>query len=173
MQTNVIPLMYRLAGSYAVHARLACCAVAPVVYGHLPSDKQVQVRGILTRFLSEELGVARAAVVDSLSDMAELVDQQAIKWLFFMLESASKEASHRVRNKVLEICFRIARVLHAATAAYADSPAVLTELHLHRCKLLPFVNCSADDPDWQVGGGVFECRGTTTLHHHHPTAQAS
>lgn len=150
IQNNINMLLYRLAGSYSYHARMACCALAPSVYGRMPMAQQLQVRGILMRFLTEEAPLVRSVVVDTLSDLAEAMDYHSIKWLFVMLEASAKEGSPRVRNKVLEICYRIAQSLHRATAQYSHNPAVLQELHLNRCKLLPFVNCSADDPDWQV-----------------------
>jgi len=116
--------------------------------------QQLQVRGILTRFLTDEMPLVRSIVVEVLAALAADIDMYSIKWLFFVLETSLKDTSHRVRNKVLEICYRIAQALFRATEATkeagGDNQAVLQELHLHRCKLLPFVNASAEDPEWQV-----------------------
>ncbi len=148
---NTLMLLYRLAGSPTTHARVAGCALSPCLYARLPLHQQLQVRGILLRCLGEDSPpLVRAVVVEALSELAELMDAHSLKWLFTMLELAAKDGSPRVRNKLLEICFRVAQSLHRATRAYADRPLVLQELHLSRCKLLPFVNGAAEDGDWQV-----------------------
>ena len=150
IENNVNMLLYRLAGSYALHARVACCAVAPSVYARMPPAQQLQVRGLLMRCLTEDLALLRSVVVETLADLSEMMDCHSVKWLFLMLEASAKDGSHRVRTKVLHICYSLAQILHQASLTYVDRPSVLQELHLNRCKLLPFVNCAAEDPDYQV-----------------------
>lgn len=67
-----------------------------------------------------------------------------------MLETSSKDSPHRTRNKILEICYRVALALRRASEQHSNTPTVSQELHLMKCKLLPFVNIAADDSDWQV-----------------------
>ena len=167
IESNVTMLLYRLAGSSSSHARVACAALAPCVYGQLPPAQQLQLRGLLMRLLGEESALVRSVVVEALAELTPLMDCHSVKWLYLMLEASARDGSSRIRTKILQICYSLAQTLHRAAITYSLRPSVLQELHLNRCKLLPFVNSASEDPDWHVRAafayfcpGFVDCFGT-------------
>lgn len=167
IESNVTMCLYRLAGSFSPHARVACAAIAPCVYDRLPSAQQLQVRGLLMRLVGDESALTRSAVVETLAELTDMMDCHSVKWLYLMLEASARDGSPRIRTEILQICYSLAQALHRAAITYSLRPTVLQDLHLNRCKLLPFVNSASEDPDWQVRAafayfcpGFVECFGT-------------
>lgn len=167
IESNVTMCLYRLAGSFSLHARVACAAVAPCVYDRLPSAQQLQVRGLLMRLIGDKSALTHSAVVGTLAELIDMMDCHSVKWLYLMLEASARDGFPRIRTKTLQICYSLAQVFNSTAVTYSLRPTVLQDVHLNRCKLLPFVNSASEDPDLQVRAAFayfcprfVECFGT-------------
>ena len=106
--TQLVPFVHRLATANSVSSRVVCCQFLPVVYPSLPLSQQLQLRGVVTRFIHDEVSIVREYAADALAALAQTADATAVQWLLLLLQRAAADAVATVRARAMRVCLAYA-----------------------------------------------------------------
>mmetsp|Transcript_4152 Transcript_4152/g.16108 ORF Transcript_4152/g.16108 Transcript_4152/m.16108 type:complete len:2006 (-) Transcript_4152:241-6258(-) len=100
---EVVPLVHRLATSSSVCARMLCSSLIPDLYMSLPLPQQLQLRGVVTRFIYDKVPLVRKCATQALGKFASRSDATAVPWLLLLLERCADDAEAEVREKAIDV----------------------------------------------------------------------
>uniref|UniRef100_A0A7S1XWI5 Uncharacterized protein n=2 Tax=Phaeomonas parva TaxID=124430 RepID=A0A7S1XWI5_9STRA len=99
----IVPLVHRLATSPSVCARILCSNLIPDLYMQLPLPQQLQLRGVVTRFIYDKVPLVRKCATKALGRFSSRCDATAVPWLLLLLERCANDAEAEVREKAIDV----------------------------------------------------------------------
>lgn len=155
---SFLAVVYRLAASKSVSARISACSLGPVLWSHLDFPRQLQLRGVIARALHDVDLTVRKSTATVLHDIAELVfDRRSVPWLVLMCERSMTDPEPQLRAAAMTLTWHLAEHLPNAFLGDASKGSrslrrlpprtdpTFMDVYLLQCKLLPVASNLAED----------------------------